>query len=154
MWDIRKKLFAQQAMRHWHRLSRDALDAPSLEMLKARLDRALGSLSWWGAAHGRGWGWVIYRVPTNIGHPMSVICEQCWRKRFLGFCAITPPHVSQHALLDPAAPGSTNLSVKRGRGKCVGRSTVPTKVPFKCWDPCLCGSSGALGVHSFLPTRK
>ena len=31
-------------------LPREAVGAPSLELFKARLDRALGSLSWWGAA--------------------------------------------------------------------------------------------------------
>ena len=44
--DGRRKFFPQQAVRHLHRLLR----APSLEALKARLDGALGSLSWWGAA--------------------------------------------------------------------------------------------------------
>lgn len=47
MWDIRKKLFAQQAMRHWHRLSRDTLDAPFLDTVKARMEGALGSLIQW-----------------------------------------------------------------------------------------------------------
>jgi len=32
---------------HWHKLPREAVDTPSLEALKARLDLALGSLSWW-----------------------------------------------------------------------------------------------------------
>ena len=36
-------------MRPWCRLQR-ALDAPSVEVLKAKLDGALGSLSCWGAA--------------------------------------------------------------------------------------------------------
>ena len=31
-------------------LPREAVDTPSLEMLKARLDGAVGSLCWWGAA--------------------------------------------------------------------------------------------------------
>jgi len=31
-------------------LCRDAVGAPSLEVLKSRLDGALGSLSWWVAA--------------------------------------------------------------------------------------------------------
>jgi len=31
--------------RHWHRLPREAADAPFLEVLKARLDGALGSLT-------------------------------------------------------------------------------------------------------------
>ena len=42
-------------VRCWNRLPRD--DAPSLEVLKARLDRALGSLSWWGGAMPMTGGW-------------------------------------------------------------------------------------------------
>ena len=38
---------------HWNRLPKEAVDAPSLEALKARLDVALGSLVWW-LAHSRG----------------------------------------------------------------------------------------------------
>ena len=34
-------------MRVWHRVPGEAVDAPSLEALKARLKVALGSLSWW-----------------------------------------------------------------------------------------------------------
>ena len=32
---------------HWNRLLKEAVDAPSLEAFKARLDVALGSLVWW-----------------------------------------------------------------------------------------------------------
>ncbi|KFZ57840.1 hypothetical protein N338_05247, partial [Podiceps cristatus] len=42
--DIRKKFFTMRVVRHWHRLPREAVDAPSLEVFKARLDRALSSL--------------------------------------------------------------------------------------------------------------
>ncbi|KFZ51734.1 hypothetical protein N321_01479, partial [Antrostomus carolinensis] len=42
--DIRRKYFTQRVMRHWNRLPREAVDAPSLEAFKARLDGALGSL--------------------------------------------------------------------------------------------------------------
>ncbi|KFQ36834.1 hypothetical protein N332_05429, partial [Mesitornis unicolor] len=42
--DMRKKFFTVRVMRHWHRLPREAMDAPSLEVFKARLDEALGSL--------------------------------------------------------------------------------------------------------------
>jgi len=31
----------------WHGLPREIVDAPSLEVLKAELDEALGSLIWW-----------------------------------------------------------------------------------------------------------
>ena len=34
-------------MTHWNRLSKEAVDAPSLEAFKARLDVALGSLVQW-----------------------------------------------------------------------------------------------------------
>ncbi|KFZ57370.1 hypothetical protein N321_13203, partial [Antrostomus carolinensis] len=42
--DIRRKFFSQRVVRHWNRLSREAVDAPSLEAFKARLDGALGNL--------------------------------------------------------------------------------------------------------------
>ena len=32
---------------YWNRLPREAVDVPSLEAFKARLDVALGSLVWW-----------------------------------------------------------------------------------------------------------
>jgi len=34
-------------MRRWHRLSREAMDAPSLQVFEAMLDEVLGSLMWW-----------------------------------------------------------------------------------------------------------
>ncbi|KFP21076.1 hypothetical protein Z169_00527, partial [Egretta garzetta] len=42
--DIRKKFFTLRVVRHWYRLPREAVDAPSLEVLKARLDGALSNL--------------------------------------------------------------------------------------------------------------
>ncbi|KFQ22520.1 hypothetical protein N332_00403, partial [Mesitornis unicolor] len=42
--DIRKKFFTKRVVRHWHRVPREAVDVPSLEVFKARLDRALGNL--------------------------------------------------------------------------------------------------------------
>ena len=33
-----------RVVRHWHRLPREVVDAPSLETLKVRLDRALNNL--------------------------------------------------------------------------------------------------------------
>ncbi|KFR11176.1 hypothetical protein N306_06969, partial [Opisthocomus hoazin] len=42
--DIRKKFFTMRVVRHWNRLSREAVDASSLEVFKARLDGALSNL--------------------------------------------------------------------------------------------------------------
>jgi len=41
---IRKKFFTMRVARHWNRLPREAVDAPSLEVFKARLDGALSNL--------------------------------------------------------------------------------------------------------------
>ena len=45
--DIRRKFFTQSVVKHWNRLSKEVVDAPSLEAFKARLDVALGSLVCW-----------------------------------------------------------------------------------------------------------
>ncbi|KFP55523.1 hypothetical protein N323_02650, partial [Cathartes aura] len=42
--DIRKKFFTMRVVRHWNRLPREVVDAPSLEVFKARLDEALSNL--------------------------------------------------------------------------------------------------------------
>ena len=44
---IRRKFFTQRVMTHWNRLPKEAVNAPSLEAFKARLDVALGSLVCW-----------------------------------------------------------------------------------------------------------
>ena len=41
---IRKKFFTVRVVRHWNRLPREVVDAPSLEVFKARLDGALSNL--------------------------------------------------------------------------------------------------------------
>ncbi|KAK4831814.1 hypothetical protein QYF61_019244, partial [Mycteria americana] len=42
--DIRKTFFMLGVVRHWNRLPREGVDAPSLEVFKARLDGALSNL--------------------------------------------------------------------------------------------------------------
>ncbi|KFO63998.1 hypothetical protein N302_16289, partial [Corvus brachyrhynchos] len=42
--DMRKKFFTLRVVRPWHRLFREAVDAPSVEAFKARLDGALRNL--------------------------------------------------------------------------------------------------------------
>ncbi|KFQ72883.1 hypothetical protein N335_12993, partial [Phaethon lepturus] len=42
--DLRKKYFTVWVVKHWHRLPREVVDAPSLATLKVRLDGALSNL--------------------------------------------------------------------------------------------------------------
>jgi len=42
--DIRKKFCTIRVVRHWHRLPRDMVDAPSLEASEVRLDVTLSNL--------------------------------------------------------------------------------------------------------------
>ena len=46
-WISAGSFFTQRVVMHWNRLPKEAVDAPSLEAFKARLDVALGSLVWW-----------------------------------------------------------------------------------------------------------
>jgi len=60
-------------VRHWQRLPREAVGAPSLEVLKARLPGALSSLSWWGAALSMTVvqaGWTLRSLPTQ-----AILCS-------------------------------------------------------------------------------
>ncbi|KFR15365.1 hypothetical protein N306_08326, partial [Opisthocomus hoazin] len=42
--DIRKKFFPMRVVKHWNKLPRETVAAPSLTVFKARLDGALSTL--------------------------------------------------------------------------------------------------------------
>ena len=50
-------IYTLRVVKQWHRLPREAVDAPSLEVLKASLDGALGSLSRWVVTLPMAGGW-------------------------------------------------------------------------------------------------
>jgi len=45
--DLRKKYFRTSVVKHWNRLPREVVDAPSPETFKVRLDGALSNLISW-----------------------------------------------------------------------------------------------------------
>jgi len=42
--DLRRKFVTMRVVKHWHRLPREVVDAPSLETFQVRLDWALSYL--------------------------------------------------------------------------------------------------------------
>ena len=67
-------LYSEGGKAGW--LPGDNVNAPSLEAFKARLDGALGSLSWWVAAlpMAGDWNWVGCNVLSNSNHS-TIYCE-------------------------------------------------------------------------------
>ena len=69
---VSRKFFTQRAVRHWIRLPREVVDAPSLEVFKARPDEALDSLVCWVAtlSMARSLKWMRFKAPSNPIHSM------------------------------------------------------------------------------------
>ena len=70
--DIRRQFFHPEGGDALNRLPKEAVDAPSLEALKAKLDVALGSLVWWSATLriAGGWNWMSTVLLCSPGHAM------------------------------------------------------------------------------------
>jgi len=64
---ISKKFFPMRVVRPWPWLPREAVAAPSLAGLKARLDGALSTLGWWKGSLpvAGGWNCVSCKVPAD-----------------------------------------------------------------------------------------
>ncbi|KAK4829894.1 hypothetical protein QYF61_007286 [Mycteria americana] len=71
--DTRKTFFTMRVVKHWNRLPREVVDAPSLETFKVRLDGALSNLIQLKMSlliAGGGWTRWPLKVPSNPNHSM------------------------------------------------------------------------------------
>ena len=73
--DIRRKFFTQGMVKHWNRLPKEVVDAPSLESFKARLDVALGSLVLNASRDGSS--------TTSLGNLFQCVTTLCVKNFFL-----------------------------------------------------------------------
>jgi len=85
--DVWKNFFTQRTVRHWSRLPREAVGAPSTMAFKAGLDGALGSLMYWVAAlpTAGAWGWIGFDVPSNLNHSRILTFFLLLFEVFFGF---------------------------------------------------------------------
>lgn len=112
--DMRRKVFPDSGVSHWHRLRKEAEAAPSLEMFRARLGGAL-SLREGDPAHG---GVLEQHLPSNPTHsrilhilPNSLVqfSIQCFTrdaKPSLELCLV----FTFFPLVLAPAPGSSRVS--------------------------------------------
>ncbi|KAK4816050.1 hypothetical protein QYF61_011058 [Mycteria americana] len=73
---IWKKFFTVRVVRHWNRLPREAVDAPSLEVFKARLDGALSNLVYFEPTRYKRGEDKLERVQQREGHQCGQGLEQ------------------------------------------------------------------------------
>jgi len=76
--DVRNNFFSARAVRQWHRLPREVVQSPSLEVLKSRVDVALRDVGSGCGGGGLMVGWVILEVFSNLND--SICKQQCKNK--------------------------------------------------------------------------
>ena len=74
--NIRKHFFTVRVTEHWHRLPREVVESPSLEVLRSRLDRVLGNQLWVTLLEQQGWTRRLPEVPPNLNQSVILcFCE-------------------------------------------------------------------------------
>jgi len=89
--NIRKNFFPLRVMEPWHRLPREVVESPSLEISKLRLDAVLCSLLWV----------TLLWQGVGLGDPQRSLPTP----NMLGFCDV----VLRRFLLPSEPPGTTRL---------------------------------------------
>uniref|UniRef100_A0A8C2Y5R1 Tudor domain-containing protein n=1 Tax=Coturnix japonica TaxID=93934 RepID=A0A8C2Y5R1_COTJA len=91
----------QRVVTHWHRLPKEAVDAPSLQAFKARLDVALGSLGCW-------------LLSENIARLTGDLICALYADDSLWYRAVVEEMASDHSIsVQYIDYGNTSISVQR-----------------------------------------
>jgi len=73
-----------KVVRHWHWIPSEAVDAPSLEVFKARLDGALSNLVQWKVSLPMAgiWNSTIFKVlpKPNLSRILCIHCDLSFRR--------------------------------------------------------------------------
>jgi len=73
--DIRKKLFSERAVLQWHRLHREVVQSPSLEVFQSRVDVALRT--WSVGTVGVGW-WLDQVISEVFSNLSDSVIQSIW----------------------------------------------------------------------------
>ncbi|KAK4825324.1 LOW QUALITY PROTEIN: hypothetical protein QYF61_026843 [Mycteria americana] len=110
--EIRKKCFTLRVVRHWPRLPREVVDAPSLEPFQVRLAGALSNLLWleMSLLVAGGWtGWPL-KVPS---HPNRSVTLRCLDPDIPASPCLPTPALAAIRLLFDAATSSKSRARRR-----------------------------------------
>jgi len=84
--------------RPWPRLSGEAVAAPSLAVLKARLDGALSTLGWGNGSlpmAGGGWNQMIFKAPSDPNHSVILgLSPETWTLAIQSLSMVCPAAIS------------------------------------------------------------